>query len=544
MKVIKAPIKVRIIFPLVILLGLSALICLQRLHTYDEPLERDLTLYAVIGHELLEGRALYSDLCENKPPAVFLTYAAAEKLVGYGPGAVFLLGIFAAILTLLGVYAAGFALGGSMETGVWAAIFWTAICSSLTLQANQPNTEVFINACIIWAFVLMLRSDDRFPWLRRYIAIGALLALASLYKMVVISIAGTLSLAHLALPPGEPPDRKLAGKQIGVIAATGAVIWASVFAYFAAVGNFRDFYEIVFVFNGYYTGDVIENLRIGLTFFEGFLQYAVQLIYLICIGSLLIASHNLKRPWGLLLGLAIGTQLAVALPGKFYPHYFLYWLPTLAVALAWMIEEFGRLLPNYSLWIKCLAGIGVAVFFAGHELPNYKISSTEWSQEKYGDIFVDSKIVGKEISQLLAPGETFYEWGAESGLYFYSQRRPPAGVLFCWHLHEGFPYAAQLSKRVVQDLDKAQPELFIIGGWSLIKYKTYLLRPNPVLKWFSSRYRPFSKKGPFIFYARRGGKLEARLSNNIDPGEQGGVDFGNKVLEKVKSINFVALNQD
>jgi hypothetical protein len=531
-------------FPLVILLALSALICLQRLHTYDEPLERDLALYAVIGHELLDGRSLYSDLCENKPPAVFLTYAAAEKLAGYGAGAIFLLGIMAAMVTLLGVYAAGSALGGSVGTGLWAAIFWTVVCSTLSLQANQPNTEVFINACVIWAFVLMVRSDHDRPWLWRYLAIGALLALASFYKMVVIGVAVALGLAHLALPPGDPPNRKLAFKQLGVIAALGAGLWVSVFAYFAAVGHFRDFYEIVFNFNRYYAGSIIGNLITGLTFFQSpFLKYAVPLIYAVCLGSLILGPQKLKRPWGLLLGLAMGTQIAVALPGKFYPHYFLCWLPPLAVALAWMIEVFEGLLPRYSLWIKCVAGIGVVVFFVGHELPNYRLSSIDWSRKKYGELFVDSKKVGKEISQILRPGETFYVWGAESGLYFYSRRRPPTGVIFCWHLYD-FPYAPWLSNRVVRDLEKSQPELFIIGGWSMLRSTHFLFRPNPVLRWFSTRYRPFALKGPFVLFARRGGKLEARLRKNHALADQNAIDYGNGIIKILETVNRVTLNQN
>lgn len=537
LKVIKALIKIRVVLPLVILLGLSALICLQRLHTYDEPLERDLTFYALVGHELLGGRALYSDLCDNKPPAIFLTYAAAEKLAGYGSGAVFLLGIIAAIITLLGVYAAGSALGGSGGTGLWAAVFWTGLSSDLMLQANQPNTEVFINACVIWALVLMVRSNQR-PWLWRYLTIGALLALASLYKMVVISIAVALGLAHLAFPPGEPPNRKLAWKQFGVIAATGAVVWAAVFAYFAAVGHFRDFYEIVFNFNRYYSGSMLENLKIGLIFSYGFLIYAVPLLYAICLGSLFIAAHNLRRPWGLLFGLAIGTQLAVALPGKFYPHYFLFWLPPLSVALAWMAEEFGKLSTKYARLIQCVVGVGVGLVLVGHELPNYKLSADDWSRKKYGEVFVESKKVGNEISQILRPDETFYEWGAESGLYFYSRHRPPAGVIFSWHLY-GFPYAAQLSNRVVQDLDQAQPELFILNEERL---KNFLFQPHPVLGWFCTRYRPVALKGSFILYARRGGKLEARLGLNKEPGEGQAVNYGNKILETLKSINHGALN--
>ena len=122
--------KTRLILPLVILLGLSAVIGLQRLYTWREPLERDLTLYAVIGHELLAGRSLYSDLCENKPPAIFVTYAAAEWLAGYGPTAIYLLGTIAAIITLLGVYWVGYSLSGSTGTGLWAALFVCRACTA------------------------------------------------------------------------------------------------------------------------------------------------------------------------------------------------------------------------------------------------------------------------------------------------------------------------------------------------------------------------------------------------------------------------------
>jgi hypothetical protein len=104
----------RLLFILAVLISLSLVIALQRWHTYNEPLEHDLTLYAVFGHELLNGRPLYSDLWDNKPPGIFVTYAAAEKIAGYGPGAIYLLGVLGAIVTMLGLYAAGSALTGKV----------------------------------------------------------------------------------------------------------------------------------------------------------------------------------------------------------------------------------------------------------------------------------------------------------------------------------------------------------------------------------------------------------------------------------------------
>ena len=110
--------------PWLVLAALCLVVLVMRWHTYDEPFERDLNIYAVIGHELLEGRQLYADLYDQKPPAVYLTYAAAELVVGYGPAQMYLLGVAAALVTLLGLYFAVSRATRDPTSGLWAAAFW------------------------------------------------------------------------------------------------------------------------------------------------------------------------------------------------------------------------------------------------------------------------------------------------------------------------------------------------------------------------------------------------------------------------------------
>lgn len=131
--------------PAAALAGLCALVFFIRLHTYDEPLERDLTTYAVIAHEMLDGKALYSDLWDHKPPAIHVTYAAAESVVGYGRDSIFLMNVAGAIGILLAVYLAGSAAGGGQIGGLVAAGFWALASGDLALEGNQPNTELFLN---------------------------------------------------------------------------------------------------------------------------------------------------------------------------------------------------------------------------------------------------------------------------------------------------------------------------------------------------------------------------------------------------------------
>src|SRR4051812_42783556 len=93
-------------FPVMVLIALAILIVLERLHTYREPLEPDLTTYAVIAHEMNFGKRLYANVWDIKPPGLYGTYALAEKLAGYGPQSVLLLAIGAALASLVAVYAA------------------------------------------------------------------------------------------------------------------------------------------------------------------------------------------------------------------------------------------------------------------------------------------------------------------------------------------------------------------------------------------------------------------------------------------------------
>ena len=120
--------------------------------------------------------------------------------------------------------------------------------------------------------------------------------------------------------------------------------------------------------------------------------------------------------------------------------------------------------------------------------------------------------MGRELGQLLKPGETFYEWGFETGLYFYSQRRPPTGVICSSPLIAG-PLVAPLTARVLEDLERNQPELFLTTGQGDLTAQPL----HPVLEWFKNRYRVFETRPPFFLYVRQGSRLES--CTKLDAGE-------------------------
>src|SRR3954471_14335013 len=243
--------KLKKFLPVGALIGLCALIVGLRGHTYDEPLERDLTTYAVIAHEMLNGKNLYSDLWDHKPPAIHMTYAAAEWIAGYGRNSIFLMNAAAAVATLVACYFAGAAGGRGPLAGLIAATFWTLASGDLAIEGNQPNTEVFLNVLLTSALAIFARVGRERINLRAALVVGALFAIASLYKQIVILQAVFLCAAYFLCVERE--FRKKALIDIGVIGAIGAAAWAALFGYFFFGGRGNAFIEAVFTYNRWYS---------------------------------------------------------------------------------------------------------------------------------------------------------------------------------------------------------------------------------------------------------------------------------------------------
>lgn len=410
---------------------------------------------------------------------------------------------------MLGVYAA--AARFSPPAGLWAAAFWTVISGDLWMQANQPNSEVFINACLVWALVLLLHADAT-SRVRHFVAVGALLALASLYKQVVVAPAAFLALAHVAAPP-EGRSRRQAVFDVLLIVTIGVAAWTAVLGYFAIEGRLAHFWGAVFDYNRYYVGRFPSSMRIaafGSPQLVGLRQTGSFPLVLVAVAGLLIGAFKARgRPWLFLLALGLATPIAVALPGQLSAHYYQLWLPFLVLGAGFTVALVARLRVR-AAWAAPVLGSAIVVLLLSYELPYYGLAADELSVVKYGRIFVEERKLAREIDTMLLPHESFYEWGSEVGLYFWSGRRPPSGAFSVWPAVAG-PEAARLQAQVLADLQREPPELYVRAVWT----DEYIRTSTPVTDWLEANYRPLRVDRPsefFSLYARRGGALERRLN--------------------------------
>jgi hypothetical protein len=495
---------------------LTALLAFLRLHTFDEPLERDLTTYAIVAHEVLSGRALYSEVWDHKPPAVYVTYGLAEVIAGYGPRAIYLLGVTAAVATLFGVFRVASQLAGPAG-GLWAATIWTLLANNHALQANQPNTEVFMNACVVWAVALLL-SEGRPVWISwRFAAAGALFALASMYKPVIAAVAATACAAHVVCP--GPGQRLKALAHAVAIAAIGALAWGAVMLYFSATGRLAEFQYAIFTFNGHYAGDTLANLSTmtGDAMRIVNVPAGIALVALSAIGAVIGVWRGHTRGWVMTLAALFGAHLAAVLPGKDFLHYFQLWLPWLAIGGgAGLVVAASLVRSAWRVPVTVAAGAALLLAPVREVAAGLRQSPQEISYAKYGNYFVASADLGAQIDRMLLPHETFYEWGNETGLYFYSRRRPATGVFYNIPLMSGSG-KRPLRNRVLTELSSAPPELLVV-----VKDAMPLDERVTLLKWLSEQYVPLpagrGRRGPFLLYVRQGSRLDSVRSLEAQSG--------------------------
>ncbi|MCM2256236.1 MAG: hypothetical protein NDJ94_11250 [Vicinamibacteria bacterium] len=486
-----------------LLAALALLVVLRAALTYGEPPERDLAAYAVIAEGLLDGRALYTDLWDHKPPGVHLAYAAAQLVTGPGPASLCLAWLAATLATLVGVYVATLLLSHDRVAAGLAAAFWVAVCGHLVFEANQPNVEAFINACLIWVLVaLALDAPDARRW-RWAAAAGLLLGVAAVFKPVALT-ALLLLVPHVLLRGGQarrPSRRDLA--EAGLVVGLALAVPTLPAVYFAAVGRLDDYTDAIVAYNRFYAGSVLENLWRGRAPDHLLSRSLTHVLPLFAASGLLLlrARRPVTRVEGFAAAWAIATWIAVAAPGHYHPHYYQLWLPLLAVAASLGLRHLGE--GEWRSWRVRLCAAAALVALIGVQARHSTLTPDEWSVQKYGRVFLEARQAARDAVALLRGDEVLYAHGDSAAVYYHSGRRPPTGVIYSMPLIQG-PLRGRLARRVRRDLEAKPPVLMVVSGG---------LPVDRVLgAWLRERYAllPSTDVGPrrYRLYALRGGRLD------------------------------------
>ena len=500
------------ISPAALILIFAALIAFARMHTYFEPLDCDLGNYATIAHEMHFGKHLYTDMPDQKPPAIHVTYYVAEAIAGFGRSEIYLMTVVTSLITLAAAYAACVLLTGNRAAGLWAAAFWTIVSGHVYLEANTPNTEMFMNAfCMLGLALLLWRYRQPGAGWGGVALAGACFAWATLYKQVIVVTPAFLALAYIILPP--PGMNR--GRAFGEMLLVGGVIvavWGVTIGFFAMNCQLDAFVQWVFTFNQGYAGNLTGNLQMSLVrIFPPWMEITVPLVILTLVGMGIGIVRQWYRPVLLLLVLAISSHIAIALPGKFFPHYYQLWFPWLIVGAGFGMAAVQEVMSSKRL--AKYAGILVLSLLLVEEVPNYFLTVEEWSKIKYGWQFVQSNGLARVVNSFLKPDETFYQLANQTEMYLAAGRRPPFFPITMYGLYRG-RFASELRGRLLVSLRQSQPDLLILTREST----PLLMADRRIPSFIQEHYRVFPigrDIRSFMLLIRKGSNLEKRADAGL-----------------------------
>ena len=141
--------------------------------------------------------------------------------------------------------------------------------------------------------------------------------------------------------------------------------------------------------------------------------------------------------------------------------------------------------------------VALYVYLGYFQLRFLRMTPFQISQKKYGKLFTKSYEVANEVNKLTSPGDKIYEWGAETGIYYYSKRNSVTGIIYVHPLFMG-PRSERTKKikRVVEDVNHSLPVIFVYNErYGKLKKSIFqkLLKQNYVLVKKINPYYIFKK---------------------------------------------------
>ena len=301
---------------LFLLFFILAAIAIRFFSFFPSELDHDEATYMLIGNEMTKGKALYADVTDTKPVAIFLVYAALQKVVGYS---IFWKRFFVAILvglTCFLVKKVSIKLFKDHKAAFAAGIIYLFYTSTWGLFGLSPNAELFFNLFTIAALLYFLKGGAR-----AFFLAGFMMGIGFMFKyLTLFDYAAFVLFFFLKDFRGTRSPVKISIIVPYVLSGIGFLIpFALTAFYFYAVGRFDDFYFITFKLPGLYgnspsatrylvmMGDVIMRF-FPITFFFVYVWFGKH--------RLLNNEHQLFFILWMLF-----DMVAIYLPGKEFSHY-------------------------------------------------------------------------------------------------------------------------------------------------------------------------------------------------------------------------------
>lgn len=499
--------------------AILAVVLAQQLPSFMSPPGRDAGSFAYAAGQLCDGKLLYRDLWDHKPPFIFFLYAGIFKIAGIKTTALVL---FEAVWTAAAglVFFAFLRRFFIFETAFWGSLLFTIYFSSLEISESFGMTEIYSASCVLAGLYALFRSSASKSGA---FVCGLLLSCGFLFRQTAFFALPAAAVGLYML--WKESSKPLAELWTRLAAALGGLLLpvAAVALYFQTKGALPELYDQVFLYNFIYSHKMPFSLASSLT---GLANSIFKILFisplhdwpliaaLLLTGAALALSDKSRRT------LTITTLVwlffvfrAVSYSGKFYGHYYLELFAPMALLSCFALE---KLIPLKHSARKLL----LALLITSTPLLYNCIHSAMHLSGKYSFPTgpSDKRLVSAWLADNSAPSDLVYFWGAESGINFIAGRRSPSRFHFLYPLLTPGYADSRLQDEFISDLRANQPE-YIIDCSAIARNIPpiafdYAANPSagpdgyswalvaPAAEYIRSVYKPYAAVGKWLVYRR------------------------------------------
>ncbi len=493
------------------MLGVVLLTVATRLPALQHPQAiDDEETYSVVANIIVDGGRPYVDAIERKPPLLFWTYAAVVEAAGkYNWVALHAIALAWTLATMAGLYVIGRGLF-DRTTGLIAAFLYSVFQPWGELRDLAFNGELVMNLPVVWAWAIGLRrSSSR---LRPELFLAGLLLGAGFLLKQPAAIAAVPLGVYLLLPAYRrsrvlTPWQSLI--QAGLLTAGFAVTLGLVALVLREQGILREAYFWTITDHAiphiFWTKGVLHSLA----FIVLCLPLLIGTVLASLAGDSLWSGRLAERM--ALVGLVAASVIGVAAGARFYFHYYVQLIPSLALLAAPFYAGLwsGRTTPSRWLLRPAVTYVWLAVTVVGFSISHWVGLASQRAISE----------TGRYLLEHSAPNDRIFVWGQAPRIYLEAQRRPASRFVVTFPLTG---YVFGWSAQSISSIDTRQ--WIVPGAWKSLeedfakhppayfvdvqvpaKNAHYPVRDFPILAHLlAERYHPVARTAGGLIYEMNG----------------------------------------
>ncbi len=480
-----------------ILLAIGCIIVFQtRLRLLAIPMERDEAGFAYIGHWLLHGKNLYTDMVDNKLPGLYVLYGLFTSIFGYNSTGVHIGLLISNIASGICFYYLLKNLYNRFIAAVATAFLVMLLVNQNVLGFAAHATQLLLPFAL-GGFLFFWKGIRTGNKLLFFVA-GLLLGFAFIIKQqsVVFGLLAAGLWWPLRLVWNKSESGRLPIVEWLSLGLGGCLPIAAIIGYFSINGRLGDLYFWSVKQPAGMSGTFINTSGELIQHFVPMVTNHVVALWLLAgMGLVVVFLSGFQKSvawFGSLLGiLGLGS---VIIGAAFYQHYFILALPGVALLAAitfyWIsikINKVGLAISLAGAAILLLRPIGIdhEYFFS----PDYnKIHQQAYNK----NMFPELEKIGKELSRRVPEGSRIGILGSEPEVLVAADRESCTKHLFMYPLLSDPVLSPPLQEGFVHQLEECRPDYIVwnsgAGSWTTGYDKLDMFKQ--IYEWIQQNYVP------------------------------------------------------